>query len=73
MKPRLWSLLLCTGSFYSLVSTVVPKELVFVQAIWRHGDRAPLKLPYPNDAYTESAWQRGWSQLTNVSSKVVFS
>ncbi|XGW27385.1 hypothetical protein V3C99_007748, partial [Haemonchus contortus] len=66
MKPRLWSLLLCTGSFYSLVLPVVPKELVFVQAIWRHGDRAPLKLPYPNDAYTESAWQRGWSQLTNI-------
>uniref|UniRef100_A0A0M3IHL5 Lysosomal acid phosphatase n=1 Tax=Ascaris lumbricoides TaxID=6252 RepID=A0A0M3IHL5_ASCLU len=40
--------------------------LIFVQAIWRHGDRAPSKLPYPNDPHNESAWPRGWSQLTNV-------
>ncbi|VDD85435.1 unnamed protein product [Enterobius vermicularis] len=43
------------------------RELVYVQAIWRHGDRAPNKLPYPNDMNTEEAWPRGWSQLTNVS------
>ncbi|VDM63162.1 unnamed protein product [Angiostrongylus costaricensis] len=43
------------------------RKLVFVQAIWRHGDRAPQSLPYPNDPYKERAWRRGWSQLTNVS------
>ncbi|KAJ1357804.1 hypothetical protein KIN20_016040 [Parelaphostrongylus tenuis] len=42
------------------------RELVFVQAIWRHGDRAPRSLPYPKDPYGEAAWQRGWNQLTNV-------
>uniref|UniRef100_A0A915A9R6 Uncharacterized protein n=1 Tax=Parascaris univalens TaxID=6257 RepID=A0A915A9R6_PARUN len=40
--------------------------LIFVQAIWRHGDRAPTKRPYPNDPYGENAWPRGWGQLTNV-------
>ncbi|OZC08952.1 hypothetical protein X798_04039 [Onchocerca flexuosa] len=42
------------------------EELVYVQAIWRHGDRAPNKLPYPNDAYNETAWPRGWGEITNV-------
>ncbi|KAK6023941.1 histidine acid phosphatase, partial [Ostertagia ostertagi] len=65
MKPRRISILLATVSLYSIISSVTPKELVFVQAIWRHGDRAPLKLPYPKDPYTEAAWQRGWAQLTN--------
>lgn len=42
------------------------RELKFVQAIWRHGDRSPTKLPYPNDPYTEDHWPRGFSQLTDV-------
>ncbi|VDN95388.1 unnamed protein product [Brugia pahangi] len=42
------------------------KELIYVQAIWRHGDRAPKQLPYPNDNYNETAWPRGWGQVTNV-------
>lgn len=42
-------------------------ELVQVLALWRHGDRAPVRLPYPNDQYNESYWPRGWQQLTNVS------
>uniref|UniRef100_A0A0N5AHB2 Lysosomal acid phosphatase n=1 Tax=Syphacia muris TaxID=451379 RepID=A0A0N5AHB2_9BILA len=42
------------------------RELVYVQAIWRHGDRAPNKLPYPNDLNTEASWPRGWAQLTNI-------
>ncbi|EFO25007.2 hypothetical protein LOAG_03480 [Loa loa] len=42
------------------------EELVYVQAIWRHGDRAPNHLPYPNDEYNETAWPRGWGQITNV-------
>ncbi|PIO77543.1 histidine acid phosphatase [Teladorsagia circumcincta] len=66
MEPRRLSLFLATVSLYSTISSVTSKELVFVQAVWRHGDRAPLELPYPKDPYTESAWQRGWKQLTNV-------
>ena len=27
--------------------------LRYVQAIWRHGDRAPLEKPYPSDKYGE--------------------
>uniref|UniRef100_A0A915Q1J6 BURP domain-containing protein n=1 Tax=Setaria digitata TaxID=48799 RepID=A0A915Q1J6_9BILA len=42
------------------------EELIYVQAIWRHGDRAPTKLPYPNDEHDEIAWPRGWGQITNV-------
>ncbi|KAM3721544.1 Testicular acid phosphatase [Dirofilaria immitis] len=42
------------------------KKLIYVQAIWRHGDRAPNKLPYPNDEYNETAWPRGWGEITNV-------
>ncbi|KAK6106706.1 Histidine phosphatase (branch 2) family protein [Brugia pahangi] len=42
------------------------KELIYVQAIWRHGDRAPKQLPYPNDNYNETAWPRGWGQVTNI-------
>lgn len=42
------------------------ERLVYVQAIWRHGDRAPNHLPYPNDKYNETVWPRGWGQLTNV-------
>jgi prostatic aicd phosphatase len=41
------------------------KQLQFVQAVWRHGDRAPSDLPYPNDKYDEEYWPRGWNQLTN--------
>ncbi|VDM72869.1 unnamed protein product [Strongylus vulgaris] len=63
MKPRSLQLTAC---LVCLISVEAAKELVFVQAIWRHGDRAPLSLPYPNDPYTESAWIRGWQQLTNI-------
>ncbi|KAL6737298.1 hypothetical protein Aduo_010953 [Ancylostoma duodenale] len=66
MKPRLVLLLQLTTCLSLLISTDAARELVFVQAIWRHGDRAPLSLPYPKDPYTESAWQRGWQQLTNL-------
>ncbi|KAI6184675.1 Testicular acid phosphatase-like protein [Aphelenchoides bicaudatus] len=42
------------------------KQLAFVQAVWRHGDRAPLGLPYPNDRYGEKDWPRGFGELTNL-------
>ncbi|KAI6196237.1 Testicular acid phosphatase-like protein [Aphelenchoides besseyi] len=57
-----WSLV---GVLIVLV-TVEAKELKFVQAIFRHGDRAPGELTYPNDKYDESYWPRGWDQLTNI-------
>lgn len=41
-------------------------KLVYVQAIWRHGDRAPDELPYPEDPYDEDYWPRGYGMLTNI-------
>ena len=49
-----------------LFKCVELRELRFVQAIWRHGDRSPTKLPYPNDPNGVNHWPRGWSQLTEV-------
>ncbi|KAI1711468.1 histidine phosphatase superfamily (branch 2) domain-containing protein [Ditylenchus destructor] len=42
------------------------RKLKYVQAIWRHGDRAPKKKAYSSDKYDASYWPRGWSQLTNL-------
>ncbi|KHN85506.1 Testicular acid phosphatase -like protein [Toxocara canis] len=47
-------------------------QLVYVQALWRHGDRAPKILPYPKDENTELAWPRGWAQLTNVGMRQLY-
>ncbi|PAV85467.1 hypothetical protein WR25_09455 [Diploscapter pachys] len=42
---------------------MVEAELELVQVLFRHADRAP-STNYPNDPYDESAWPRGYSQLT---------
>ncbi|EFP05606.1 hypothetical protein CRE_27013 [Caenorhabditis remanei] len=52
--------------FIAVFSSIESRRLEFVQALWRHGDRAPLHLPYPNDLYTEKSWSRGWGQLTSI-------
>ncbi|KAL3075450.1 hypothetical protein niasHS_011957 [Heterodera schachtii] len=64
-------LILCFSIFKTAEQQQQPDEkdhrqLLFVQAIWRHGDRAPGKLPYPGDQYDEKYWPRGWGQLTNL-------
>ncbi|KAI1732964.1 histidine phosphatase superfamily (branch 2) domain-containing protein [Ditylenchus destructor] len=58
-----WVLLL-----FSCLSSIAEceKKLKFVHALWRHGDRAPSKKPYPLDPYDERYWPRGWNQLTNL-------
>uniref|UniRef100_A0A914BZ42 Acid phosphatase n=1 Tax=Acrobeloides nanus TaxID=290746 RepID=A0A914BZ42_9BILA len=39
-------------------------ELIFLQSVWRHGDRNPLE-SFPNDPYRfESNWTEGWGELT---------
>ncbi|KAI6193235.1 hypothetical protein M3Y96_00997000 [Aphelenchoides besseyi] len=45
---------------------IAEPKLKFVQAIWRHGARAPESLPYPNDKNGEDKWPRGYNQLTNI-------
>ncbi|ULT86136.1 hypothetical protein L3Y34_006078 [Caenorhabditis briggsae] len=49
----------------SVFTYVYSANLIMMQAIWRHGDRAPGDLPYPKDRYNETYWPRGWDQLTN--------
>lgn len=43
-------------------------KLVFVQILWRHGDRAPIDL-YPNDPNPESVWNEGLGKLTMLGRK----
>lgn len=38
-------------------------QLLLVQVIWRHGDRAPCKT-YPTDPNGEEKWPFGWGELT---------
>uniref|UniRef100_A0AC34FI71 Acid phosphatase n=1 Tax=Panagrolaimus sp. ES5 TaxID=591445 RepID=A0AC34FI71_9BILA len=38
-------------------------KLVFLQAVWRHGDRSPIET-YKTDPYQEDSWQQGWGQLS---------
>ncbi|VDN05220.1 unnamed protein product [Thelazia callipaeda] len=38
-------------------------QLLLLQAIWRHGDRAPIKKCL-GDPISEKDWPRGWGQLT---------
>jgi len=41
-------------------------SLVFVSALYRHGDRSPVS-SYPTDPYNNvSYWPSGWGQLTNL-------
>lgn len=43
--------------------SVVGNELLFVQVVWRHGDRAPIA-NYPTNIHNESVWPFGWGELT---------
>ncbi|KAJ8916536.1 hypothetical protein NQ315_000178 [Exocentrus adspersus] len=47
-------------------------DLKAVVAVFRHGDRAPLK-PYTLDPYDETYWPLGLGQLTNLGKKQAYS
>ena len=40
-------------------------ELVFLQGVWRHGDRSPTRT-FKTDPYKESSWPQGFGQLSAV-------
>ncbi|TKR64383.1 hypothetical protein L596_024929 [Steinernema carpocapsae] len=48
---------------FSLIPLAVHGRILYAQAVFRHGDRAPSR-NYPNDPYDKSFWPMGWSQLT---------
>ncbi|KAK0404953.1 hypothetical protein QR680_017718 [Steinernema hermaphroditum] len=60
--PMRSSLLLLLAAL--LVADSFAADLVHVQALWRHGDRAPLGT-YANDPNPESAWPVPFGELTN--------
>ena len=47
------------------VNDVAEDKLVFLQAVWRHGDRSPIDT-YKSDPYQEDSWPQGWGQLSPV-------
>ncbi|GMT32911.1 hypothetical protein PFISCL1PPCAC_24208, partial [Pristionchus fissidentatus] len=46
-------------------------ELLFVQTVWRHGDRIPTST-YPSDPYQEEFWGVPWGELTTRGQKQHF-
>uniref|UniRef100_A0AC34F4P4 Acid phosphatase n=1 Tax=Panagrolaimus sp. ES5 TaxID=591445 RepID=A0AC34F4P4_9BILA len=48
---------------YLISMGLAADDLIFVQAIWRHGDRSPTET-FTKDRNQEDAWVQGWGQLT---------
>uniref|UniRef100_A0A914X767 Acid phosphatase n=1 Tax=Plectus sambesii TaxID=2011161 RepID=A0A914X767_9BILA len=54
------------------LSQVGADELLFVQALWRHGDRSPTRT-FPNDQYQVGQWPQGWGELSAIGMQQHFS
>ncbi|GFR32876.1 testicular acid phosphatase homolog [Trichonephila clavata] len=64
-------LLLFALAWVLLLEIAISKEntkLLFVQILFRHGDRAPIDL-YPNDPNPVSVWPEGLAKLTQLGKK----
>uniref|UniRef100_A0A0N5A408 Acid phosphatase n=1 Tax=Parastrongyloides trichosuri TaxID=131310 RepID=A0A0N5A408_PARTI len=60
---NLLSVILILGGVATVVLTQNNAKLIFIQSVWRHGDRSPT-IGYPGDLLDESAWPQGWGQLS---------
>uniref|UniRef100_A0A914D7H7 acid phosphatase n=1 Tax=Acrobeloides nanus TaxID=290746 RepID=A0A914D7H7_9BILA len=47
---------------------VAEDKLIFLQAVWRHGDRSPTTT-FPTDPNQEATWHQGWGQLSALGMK----
>ncbi|GMT04450.1 hypothetical protein PENTCL1PPCAC_26624, partial [Pristionchus entomophagus] len=54
-----------------LFPSVIADELLFVQTLWRHGDRTPTST-YPSDPYQLDFWGVPWGELTTRGQKQHF-
>ena len=54
-NPFLFSIIIIIIIFPTLINATLTsnnkRELKYVHAIWRHGDRAPKRKPYEDDIY----------------------
>ncbi|XP_044275099.1 prostatic acid phosphatase-like [Varanus komodoensis] len=51
--------------FFLLLQSASGRELKFVLALYRHGDRSPVE-NYPTSLHRESEWPQGFGQLTKI-------